>query len=165
MYCAGIEGPFALAEDYPLDMWHQVIDVNLTGTYLCCREVIGHMRRQDGGRILNFSSIAAKEGNVHQSAYVAAKAGVIGLTKTLGKELARDNVTVNAIAPAVFDTPLTAHAAGIDPSAVELLKEKIPMGRVGRVEEVAAVATWILSDECSFTTGFTFDASGGRATF
>lgn len=162
---AGLEGPFCAAEEYPLQDWHKVVAVNLTGTYLCCREIIPGMKSQGYGRILNIASIAGKEGNPLQVAYVAAKAGIIGMTKTLGKELAPTGITVNAVAPAVFDTPLTAHAAGLNPESVERLKEKIPMNRMGRLDEMASLATWILSEECSFTTGFTFDASGGRCTY
>jgi 3-oxoacyl-[acyl-carrier protein] reductase len=162
---AGITGPFAKCSDYPIAGWHNVLAVNLTGVFLCCRAAIPTMVERRYGRILNVASIAGKEGNPLQSAYCAAKAGVIALTKTLGKELATTGVLVNAIAPTIFDTPLAAASIDGDPQLAAAVAAKIPMQRIGRPEEFAAMATWIVSRECTFTTGFTFDVSGGRAVY
>jgi NAD(P)-dependent dehydrogenase (short-subunit alcohol dehydrogenase family) len=162
---AGISGLFKPYTEYELDLWNNVIRVNLTGTHLVCQALLPAMIANGFGRIVTVSSIAGKEGNALQVGYASAKAGVIGFTKALGREMARTGVIVNCIAPALFDTPLvkkTLHesAAGMTP-----MFDKIPMGRIGRPEEFAAMAAWLSSEECSFTTGMIFDASGGRATY
>jgi len=163
--CAGVVGPLTPCVDYSLDNWRYVLDVNLTGVFLCCRAFTPSMIAQGYGRILNVSSIAGKEGNPYQVAYSAAKAGVIALTKVLAKELAETGVLVNAIAPASLDGPLMRAAIALNPEVVMAATAKIPMGRMGTPEEFAAMASWIVSDGCSFTTGFTFDLSGGRAVY
>lgn len=159
---AGIAGPVANVSDYSLEDWHRVIDINLTGTFLCCRAVVAHMQKNNRGRIVNLASIAGKEGNPAQSAYSASKAGVIALTKSLGKELAKSEIRVNCIAPAMVATEL------LDQMTAEKRQEnfsKIPMGRAGLPEEIASIVAWLSSDDCSFCTGTVFDASGGRATY
>ncbi len=163
--CAGVTGPMTPGAQYPIADWDRVIAVNLTGLFYCCRLVIPAMTSRGWGRIINVTSMAGKDGNPMHAAYVASKAGVIGLTKSLGKELARAGVLVNAIAPGVFDTPLTAEVAKDNPDFIGGLVATIPVGRVGQPDEFAALATWLASDECSFTAGFTFDLSGGRATY
>ena len=159
---AGINGPVIAAEDYPLDAFARVIAVDLTGVFHCCRAVIGHMKSRAFGRIVNIASIAGKEGMPGISAYSAAKAGVIGYSKAIARELAVTGVTVNCIAPAITQTELLdemtdEHIAGA--------LARIPMGRFCRPEEIAAVVAFVASDDCSFTTGFVFDATGGRATY
>lgn len=159
---AGIAGPNFTTWDYPLDAWRQVIDVNLNGVYHCCRAVVPYMLKQEYGRIVNIASIAGKEGNPNASAYSASKAAVIALTKSLGKELAQHNVSVNCITPAVcrtriFDQMTQKH--------IDYMVSKIPRGRLVEVEEVAAMVAWLVSSENSYTTGAVFDLSGGRATY
>jgi 3-oxoacyl-[acyl-carrier protein] reductase len=159
---AGIAGPNFKSWEYPLDAWKQVIDINLTGIFLCCRAIVPHMLRQNYGRILNISSIAGKEGNPNASAYSAAKAGVIAFTKSLGKETALDNIAVNCITPAaaktrIFDQVTQEH--------IDFMLSKIPRGRFLKVEEVSSMAAWLVSEENSFTTAAVFDLSGGRATY
>jgi NAD(P)-dependent dehydrogenase (short-subunit alcohol dehydrogenase family) len=159
---AGIAGPVANVSDYSLEDWHRVMDINLTGTFLCCRAAVAHMQKNNRGRIVNLASIAGKEGNPAQSAYSASKAGVIALTKSLGKELAKSEIRVNCIAPAMVATEL------LDQMTAEKRQEnfsKIPMGRAGLPEEIASIVAWLSSDDCSFCTGTVFDASGGRATY
>jgi 3-oxoacyl-[acyl-carrier protein] reductase len=159
---AGIAGPVANVFDYSLEDWTRVIDINLTGTFLCCRAAVAHMQKNNCGRIVNLASIAGKEGNPAQSAYSASKAGVIALTKSLGKELAKTEIRVNCIAPAMVATEL------LDQMTAEKRQEnfsKIPMGRAGLPEEIASIVAWLSSDDCSFCTGTVFDASGGRATY
>ncbi|MFZ4286411.1 SDR family NAD(P)-dependent oxidoreductase [Variovorax sp. HJSM1_2] len=159
---AGITGPTLPVQDFPLDAWLKVMAINLTGTFLCSRAVVAGMAAQAYGRIVNLASIAGKEGNAQQSAYSASKAAVIALTKSMGKELAQTNVRVNCIAPAMIESAL------LDQMPASKRSEnlaKIPMGRAGTVAEIAAMALWMASEECSFTTGATFDASGGRATY
>ena len=159
---AGIAGPVANVSDYSLEDWHRVMDINLTGTFLCCRAVVAHMQKNNRGRIVNLASIAGKEGNPAQSAYSASKAGVIALTKSLGKELAKSEIRVNCIAPAMVATEL------LDQMTAEKRQEnfsKIPMGRAGLPEEIASIVAWLSSDDCSFCTSTVFDASGGRATY
>ncbi|MDB5730599.1 MAG: 3-oxoacyl-[acyl-carrier protein] reductase [Variovorax sp.] len=148
-----------------LDAWHQNIAINLHGVFYCCRAFGPGMIQRGWGRIINVSSMAGKDGNPFQSAYSAAKGGVIAFTKSLGKELATSGVTVNAIAPTLFETPLAMATMANAPAAMQAVIDKIPMRRMGRADEAAAMAAWLASDECSFTTGFTFDLSGGRATY
>lgn len=159
---AGITGPTVNIEQYSLAEWRRVLDVNLTSTFLCCKAAIAPMRRQNAGRMVNLASIAGKEGNAGMTGYSAAKAGVIALTKSLGKELASTNIRVNAIAPAVIATDLVKQMSD---DAYQNVLAKIPLGRAGRPEEVAAMVAWLASDECSFSTGAVFDLSGGRATY
>jgi 2-dehydro-3-deoxy-L-rhamnonate dehydrogenase (NAD+) len=159
---AGITGRSFPIWELTDEDWRRVIDVDLTSVFLCCRAAIKLMLRQGRGRIVNIASIAGKEGNPTLVPYSAAKAGVIGLTKALAKEVATRGILVNAVAPAVIGTDLLKQ---MEPSTVELLISKIPMGRVGRPEEVAALVAWLASAECSFSTGAVYDLSGGRATY
>jgi NAD(P)-dependent dehydrogenase (short-subunit alcohol dehydrogenase family) len=159
---AGIAGPTAPVDAYPLDEWRRVLDVDLTGTFLCMRRCIPGMRERGYGRIVNIASIAGKEGNPDMSAYSAAKAGVIALTKSAGKELARTGILVNCIVPAVFDTGLTDAASDEER---ERFAARVPMGRMGRPAELAELVSWLTSDRCSFSTGAAFDLSGGRAVY
>lgn len=159
---AGITGATAPVHDYPVDSWQRVIDINLNGLFYCCREVVPHLIANGYGRIVNVASVAGKEGNPNASAYSASKAGVIGLTKSLGKELATRNIMVNALTPATFESPILEQ---LPESQVEYMRSKIPMGRLGEVEESAAIICFMVSEECSFTTAATFDTSGGRTTF
>src|SRR5207249_1848691 len=144
------------------EAWRRVIDADLTSVFLCCRAAVPVMLEQRSGRIINIASIAGKEGNPTLVPYSAAKAGVIGLTKALAKEVCTRGILVHAVAPAVIGTELLQQ---MEKSTVDLLVSKIPMGRVGRPEEVAALAAWLASDDCSFTTGAVHDLSGGRATY
>jgi NAD(P)-dependent dehydrogenase (short-subunit alcohol dehydrogenase family) len=159
---AGINGPVAPAWDYPLDAWDRVLAVDLTGVFYCSRVAIPHMRARSYGRIVNVASIAGKEGNQGIAAYAAAKAAVIGFTKSVAKELVGSGVLVNAIAPALTETDLLLE---MTPEHIALARSRIPMGRTAKVPEIAAMVAWIASPECSFTTGFTFDLTGGRATY
>ncbi len=159
---AGITGPNATVADYPVEAWRAVIDIDLTGVFLCNRAVVPGMAKRNYGRIINIASIAGKEGNPNAAAYSAAKAGVIALTKSLGKELAGTGVRVNAVAPAVIKTEMLAQ---MTEQHIQYMLSKIPMGRFGTVEEVAALVAWLASEDCSFSTGATFDISGGRATY
>ena len=159
---AGITGPNATTWEYPVDAWRQVIDVNLNGLFYCNRAIVPVMLKNDYGRIVNIASVAGKEGNPNASAYSTSKAGVIGLTKSLGKELAKTGVRVNCVTPAavrtaIFDQMTQQH--------IDFMLSKIPMGRFGAVEEIAALVCWLASEECSFSTGAVFDLSGGRATY
>jgi len=159
---AGIAGANAPTVDYPVDEWERVLKVNLTSQFLCCRAIAPHMMKRKYGRIVNIASIAGKEGNPNAVAYSASKAGVISLTKSLGKELAKDGVSVNCITPAaaktaIFDQMTEQH--------IGYMLAKIPMGRFVLVEEIAAMACWLASEDCSFTTAGVFDISGGRATY
>lgn len=159
---AGIAGPNAPLDTYPLADWNQVIAIDLTGVFHCCRAVVPLMKAAGYGRIVNVASIAGKEGNPSASAYSAAKAGVIALTKSLGKELAGLDIAVNCITPAaaktaIFDQMTQAH--------IDYMLSKIPRGRFVAVDEIAAMVAWLLSAENSFTTGAVFDLSGGRATY
>lgn len=159
---AGITGTTAPLHDYPLDSWHQVIAVNLHGLFYCNRAVVPLMIANGYGRIVNVSSVAGKEGNPNASAYSASKAAVIGLTKSLGKELAGRGIIANAITPATFESPILSQ---LPASQVDYMRSKIPMGRLGQVDETAAMVCFMASEECSFTTASTFDTSGGRTTF
>jgi NAD(P)-dependent dehydrogenase (short-subunit alcohol dehydrogenase family) len=163
--CAGISIDSAPLAEIDVDTWQRVIQVNLNGTFYCCRALIPGMVEKGYGRIVNVSSIAGKEGNAFQSAYSASKAGVIALTKSLGKELATTGVVANCMAPSVFDTPMHRRTRDQDPGLMQRILERIPMNRVGDPDELAAMAAWLASEECSFTTGMVFDLSGGRATY
>lgn len=159
---AGIAGPNATCWEYPLDAWQNVIDIDLTGVFLCCRAIVPGMLRQDYGRIVNTASIAGKEGNPNASAYSAAKAGVIALTKSLGKELASRNIAVNCITPAVARTRIFDQ---MKQEHIDYMLSKIPRARFVEVQEIASMVAWLVSEENSFTTGAVFDLSGGRATY
>jgi len=159
---AGITGPNTTVVSYPVDAWRQVIEVNLTGVFLCNRAVAGGMAMRGRGRIVNIASVAGKEGNPNAAAYSASKAGVIGLTKSLGKELATTGVLVNCVAPAVVKTELFSQ---MTEQHIQYMLSKIPMNRFGEVDEVAEMVAWLASDLCTFATGATFDLSGGRATY
>jgi NAD(P)-dependent dehydrogenase (short-subunit alcohol dehydrogenase family) len=159
---AGITGPNLRVEDYPADAWRQVLDVDLTGPFLCSRALVPGMRRRDYGRIVHIASIAGKEGNPNAAAYSAAKAGVIALTKSLGKELADTGVRVNCVTPAAVKTEMFNQ---MTEQHIRYMLSKIPLGRFGRVDEIAAMVAWLASEECSFSTGATFDLSGGRAVY
>lgn len=159
---AGITGPNGVSWEYPIEAWQRVIDVNVNGVYYSNRAVVPHMLRGGWGRIVNIASIAGKEGNPNAAAYSASKAAVIGLTKSLGKELASSGVRVNCVTPAAVKTPLFAQ---MSPSQIEFMLSKIPMARFGTVDEVAAMVCWLASEEASFSTGAVFDCSGGRATY
>lgn len=159
---AGIAGPNVVSWEYPIEDWRQVIAVDLVGTFLVSRAVIPLMLEKSYGRIVNIASVAGKEGNPNASAYSAAKAGVIGLTKSLGKELAATGILVNCVTPAAVHTALFDQ---MTQEHVDYMLSKIPMGRLGLPDEVAAMVTWLCSEECSFSTGAVFDLSGGRATY
>lgn len=159
---AGITGPNLTTWDYPVDAWRAVIDVNLNGIFFCLRAVLPIMRAARYGRVVNIASIAGKEGNPNASAYSASKAGVIALTKSAAKELVHDGVIVNCIAPAAVETPMFSQ---MTKEHVDFMLSKIPMGRFGKPEEVAALIAWLCSDDVSFSTGAAFDISGGRATY
>ncbi|GGC44966.1 short-chain dehydrogenase/reductase SDR [Siccirubricoccus deserti] len=159
---AGITGPNAPVEAYPVAAWKQVIDIDLTGVFLCCRAVVPGMRARNYGRIVNIASIAGKEGNPNAAAYSAAKAGVIGLTKSLGKELATTDVRVNCVTPAAARTDIFKQ---MTEQQISYMLSKIPAGRFAQVEEIAALVCWLASADCSFSTGGVFDVSGGRATY
>lgn len=159
---AGITGATVPVWEFPVDSWLKVMDINLNGTFYTCREVIPYLLENGYGRIVNVASVAGKEGNPNASAYSASKAGVIGLTKSLGKELATRGVIVNALTPATFESPILAQ---LPPSQVEYMRSKIPMGRLGIVDESAATVCFMASEECSFTTASVFDTSGGRTTY
>ncbi|HEV2548306.1 MAG TPA: SDR family NAD(P)-dependent oxidoreductase [Stellaceae bacterium] len=159
---AGIAGPNATVAEYPVDAWRKVIDVDLNGVFLCCRAVVPGMVKRNYGRIVNIASIAGKEGNPNAAPYSAAKAGVIALTKSLGKELAQTGVRVNCVTPAAVKTAIFDQ---ITEHHIQYMLSKIPLGRFGTVEEMAAMIAWLASEECSFSTGAVFDLSGGRATY
>jgi 2-dehydro-3-deoxy-L-rhamnonate dehydrogenase (NAD+) len=159
---AGITGPNTTVVQYPVEAWKQVLDINLTGVFLSNRAVAGGMAKRGWGRIVNIASVAGKEGNSNASAYSASKAGVIGLTKSLGKELATTGVLVNCVAPAVVKTELFSQ---MTEQHIQFMLSKIPMNRFGEVEEVAEMVAWLASPLCTFATGAAFDLSGGRATY
>jgi len=159
---AGIAGPNHTTWEYPVETWKHVVDVNLIGVFLCCHAIVPHMLQHGYGRIVNVASIAGKEGNANASAYSASKAGVIALTKALGKETARRNIAVNCITPAaartrIFDQMTQEH--------IDFMLSRIPRGRFLEVDEVSAMVAWLVSEENSFTTGAVFDLSGGRASY
>jgi 3-oxoacyl-[acyl-carrier protein] reductase len=159
---AGVAGANAMLWEFPVDEWIRVHNVNLHGVFYTCREVVPHLQRNGFGRIVNIASIAGKEGNPSASAYSSSKAAVIGLTKSLGKELAKQNITVNCITPAAVKTPIFDQ---VTQQHIDYMLQKIPMGRFGRVEEIAAMVCWLCTEEASFSTGAVFDLSGGRATY
>jgi 2-dehydro-3-deoxy-L-rhamnonate dehydrogenase (NAD+) len=159
---AGITGPNVKLWDYPVDAWRQVIDINLHGLFLCCREVVPVMRGSNYGRIVNIASVAGKDGNPNASAYSASKAAVIALTKSLGKELADTGIRVNCVTPAAVKTAMFDQ---MTPEHIQFMLSKIPMGRFGTPEEVAAMVSWLCTEDCSFSTGAVFDLSGGRSTY
>jgi 3-oxoacyl-[acyl-carrier protein] reductase len=159
---AGIAGINVPVVDYPIDEWERVLKVNLTGQFLCCRAIVPHMVKNKYGRIVNIASVAGKEGNPNAVAYSASKAGVISLTKSLGKELAQSGVLVNCVTPAaaktaIFDQMTEQH--------INYMLSKIPMNRFVQVDEIAALVGWLASEDCSFSTAGVFDISGGRATY
>jgi 3-oxoacyl-[acyl-carrier protein] reductase len=155
---AGITGPNVKLADYPPEAWAQVLNVNLNGTFHCCREVAAHMQANKYGRIVNIASVAGKDGNPNASAYSASKAAVMALTKSLGKELANSGVLVNCVTPAAMFDQMT-------PEHIAFMLSKIPMGRFGNTDEVAAMVSWLCTEDCSFSTGAVFDLSGGRSTY
>ena len=159
---AGITGATVPVHEFPIDSWKRVVDINLNGVFYCSRSVVPFMLANGYGRIVNVASVAGKEGNPNASAYSASKAGVIGFTKSLGKELAGKGVIANALTPATFESPILEQ---LPVSQVDYMRSKIPMGRLGEVEESAAMVCFMASEECSFTTASTFDTSGGRTTY
>jgi 3-oxoacyl-[acyl-carrier protein] reductase len=159
---AGVTGPNLSTWEYPVAAWDRVIDINLKGVFYCCRAVVPFMQNNGYGRIVNIASIAGKEGNPNASAYSASKAGVIGLTKSLGKELAGSELRVNCVTPAAVKTPLFEQ---MTQQQIDWMLSKIPIGRFGAIDEVASLVLWLASAECSFSTGAVFDISGGRATY
>jgi NAD(P)-dependent dehydrogenase (short-subunit alcohol dehydrogenase family) len=160
--CAGITGPNTKVWDYPVDAWQQVMDVNINGVFLCCRELTPHMRERNYGRIVNIASVAGKDGNPNASAYSTSKAAVIGFTKSLGKEMADTEVRVNCVTPAAVKTAIFDQ---MTPEHIQFMLSKIPLARFGQPEEIAAMVTWLCTEDCSFSTGAVFDLSGGRATY
>jgi 2-dehydro-3-deoxy-L-rhamnonate dehydrogenase (NAD+) len=159
---AGIAGKNAPTVDYPVEEWERVLRVNLTSQFLCCRAVVPHMVKAGYGRIVNIASIAGKEGNPNAVAYSASKAGVISLTKSLGKELAQTGVLVNCVTPAAAKTAIFEQ---MTQTHIAYMLSKIPMNRFVNVDEIAALVCWLASEDCSFSTGAVFDVSGGRATY
>jgi 3-oxoacyl-[acyl-carrier protein] reductase len=159
---AGIAGPTMPVVDYPIEEWEKVIRVDLNGPFLCCRAVVPHMVKAGYGRIVNMASVAGKEGNPNAAAYAAAKGGLIAFTKALGKELAQSGVLVNCVTPAAAQTAILNQ---VTPEFARFMLSKIPMGRFVKVDEIAALACWLASEDCSFSTGAVFDISGGRATY
>lgn len=159
---AGVAGESAPCWELPPGEWERVLAIDLSGVYYGCRAVLPHMLARGSGRIVNVASIAGKEGNPNASPYSAAKAGVIGLTKAVAKEVATRGVLVNAVAPAVIETPILEQ---VSPAHRDYMVSRIPMGRMGQPDEVAALIAWLCSDDCSFSTGAVFDISGGRATY
>jgi len=159
---AGITGGNGLTWELDPEVWRRVVDVNLVGCFLVCRAVIPHLIQNGYGRIVNVASVAGKEGNPTASHYSASKAGVIGLTKSLGKELATRNIVVNCVTPAAANTEIFAQ---MKPEHIDYMRSRIPMDRFVEVGEIAALICWLASEDCSFSTGAVFDISGGRATY
>jgi len=159
---AGITGPNTPLVNYPVDAWNQVMQVNINGIFHCCRESVPLMQQADYGRIVNIASVAGKDGNPNASAYSTSKAAVIGLTKSLGKELAYTGIRVNCVTPAAVKTAIFDQ---MTPEHIQFMLSKIPMGRFGMPEEIAAMVAWLCTEDCSFSTGAVFDLSGGRATY
>jgi len=159
---AGIAGPPTPVQECSEENWRRVLAVDLDGVFFCCKAVLPGMLARGSGRIVNIASIAGKEGNPSMAAYSAAKAGVIGFTKALGKEVATSGIYVNCVTPAVIATDILKQ---VTEETIRYMTSKIPMGRIGQPEEVAALVSWLCSDECTFSTGAIFDLSGGRATY
>ena len=159
---AGITGPNASVVDYPVDDWRAVIDINLNGIFYCLRAVLPIMQQAKYGRVVNIASVAGKEGNPNASAYSASKAGVIALTKSVAKELVNEGIIVNCITPAAVQTPMFAQ---MTKQHIDFMLSKIPMGRFGKTQEIAALIAWLCSDDVTFSTGAAFDISGGRSTY
>ena len=159
---AGIAGPSFKTWEYPIDQWQNVIDIDLTGLFYCCKSIVPHMIKANYGRIVNIASIAGKEGNPNAMRYSAANAGVIALTKSLGKELADKNIAVNCVTPAAAKTRIFDQ---ISQEHIDYMLSKIPRGRFIKVDELASMVSWLVSEENSYTTGAVFDLSGGRATY
>jgi 3-oxoacyl-[acyl-carrier protein] reductase len=159
---AGIAGPVAKTWEFPVEAWREVVDVDLNGIFYCCRAVVPHMIASGYGRIVTMGSVAGKDGNMNASAYSAAKAGVIAMTKSLGKELAAHNIAVNVVTPGVANTRILKQ---ITPEHVQFMLSKIPRGRFLEVDELVSLVTWLSSEENSFSTGAVFDLSGGRSTY
>jgi len=159
---AGITGPNTTTWEYPVDAWRHVFDVNVHGLFYCNRSIVPLMRKSGYGRIVNIASVAGKEGNPNAAAYSASKAAVIGLTKSLGKELAKTSIRVNCVTPAAVRTAIFDQ---MSQQHIDFMLSKIPLGRFGTVDEIAALVCWLASEDCSFATGAVFDASGGRATY
>ena len=160
--CAGVAGNNSTAADMDPNEWRRVIDINLTGTFLCCRELVTGMVNNGYGRIVNIASVAGKEGNPNAAHYSASKAGVITFTRSLAKEVSNSGVLVNCITPAVIDTEMLSQ---VSDEHRKYMISKIPMGRMGKTSEVSSLICWLLSEECSYSTAATFDLSGGRATY
>ena len=159
---AGIAGPNKSTWEFPIDDWKRVFDINVNGLFYCNRAIVPEMMKRDYGRIVNIASVAGKEGNPNASAYSASKAAVIGLTKSIGKELAKTGIRVNCVTPAAVRTAIFDQ---ITQQHIDFMLSKIPMGRFGTVDEIAAMVCWLASEDCSFSTGAVFDLSGGRATY
>ena len=159
---AGVAGPSYKTWEYPIEDWQQVLDIDLTGVFYCCKVIVPHMILNDYGRIVNIASIAGKEGNPNAMPYSAAKAGVIALTKSLGKELSDKNIAVNCVTPAAAKTRIFDQ---ISQEHIDDMLSKIPRGRFLKVDELASMVSWLVSEENSYTTGAVFDLSGGRATY
>ncbi|MBK6396058.1 MAG: SDR family oxidoreductase [Betaproteobacteria bacterium] len=159
---AGIAGPNRTTWEFPVDDWKRVFDINVHGLFYCNRAIVPEMMKRDYGRIVNIASVAGKEGNPNASAYSASKAAVIGLTKSIGKELAKTGIRVNCVTPAAVRTAIFDQ---ITQQHIDFMLSKIPMGRFGTVDEIAAMVCWLASEDCSFSTGAVFDLSGGRATY
>jgi NAD(P)-dependent dehydrogenase (short-subunit alcohol dehydrogenase family) len=160
--CIGIEARRASVIDYDVAEWRRLVDINLTATFIACKFVVRAMQERDYGRVVTISSTAGKDGNAFDAAYSSAKAGIMGFTKCLGKELATTGIRVNCVCPAAIDSPLFSR---LPPEQQQFSIGKIPMGRLGKVDEVAAMIAWLCTEECSFSTGATFDVSGGRSTY
>ena len=160
--CAGVAGDNATVENTEVDEWRRVININLTGTFICCREIVSDMRKNNYGRIVNIASVAGKEGNPNAAHYSASKSGVITFTRSLGKELANTGILVNCITPAVIETEMLAQ---VSDEHKAYMVSKIPMGRMGQPSEVSSLICWLSSMECSYSTAAAFDLSGGRSTY
>ena len=160
--CVGLEGTRSAIAEHDLGLWRRLVDINLTASFITCKHAVREMRKRDYGRIVNMTSTAGKDGNALDPAYSAAKAGIIGFTKSIGKELATTGIRVNCVCPAAIDSPLFDR---LPPEQRQFSISKIPVGRLGKMEEVASMIAWLCSEECSFSTAATFDVSGGRSTY